>query len=272
MGIIHRIFDWKGIPILLLLYWVLFIIESRLELRRRSQNKWRRAFINNLISIPSFLLLRFLFLPAMIWLTIKNENIHFGLIYWYPLPLWLETLITFLIFDYANYLWHLLNHRITFLWRFHLVHHTDPDLDLTTALRFHFGEILGSVVFRGAFVLLTGATPLMVLLYEIIFEGEVLFHHSNIRLAATTEKILNFLVVTPRMHGIHHSKNRAETESNFASVLSVWDRLHGTARLNFAEGNPEIGVPSYDDKEQLTVGFLLKLPFTRIRSWTKQDR
>jgi sterol desaturase/sphingolipid hydroxylase (fatty acid hydroxylase superfamily) len=89
-----------------------------------------------------------MFLPAMIWLTIQNEKLHFGLNYLYEIPEWGKVLISFLIFDYANYIWHLLNHRIPLLWRFHLVHHTHPELDVTTAIRFHYGEMIGSLLFR----------------------------------------------------------------------------------------------------------------------------
>lgn len=86
MNPIHQIFDWKGIPILIIVFCVLFILESKFELRKRVQKQWQRAFINNVVSIPSFILLRFMFLPAMIWLTIQNEKLHFGLNYLYEIP------------------------------------------------------------------------------------------------------------------------------------------------------------------------------------------
>lgn len=203
----------------------------------------------------------------MIWLTIQNETIHFGLNYLYELPAWLEGIIAFVIFDYVNYFWHILMHRIPLLWRFHLVHHTDLDLDLTTAIRFHFGEMLGSIFFRGAFVFLSGASPLLVIIYEIIFEAEVLFHHSNTRLPLRIEKLLNLFIVTPRMHGIHHSIIKTETDSNFSSIFSFWDRIHKTARLNIHQDDIIIGVPAYHDKRELTIPYLLKLPFTKIRKW-----
>jgi sterol desaturase/sphingolipid hydroxylase (fatty acid hydroxylase superfamily) len=269
MELIHHIFDWKGIPVLIITFWMLFFIESRLELRKRVQNKWQRSIINNMIAIPSFLLLRFMFLPAMIWITLQNEVLRFGLDYLVPLNYWIKFIITFLVFDYANYLWHLLNHKVPMLWRFHLVHHTDPDLDLTTAIRFHFGEMIGSLFFRGTFVFLSGASPLMVLIYEIIFEAEVLFHHSNIKIPLKLERLLNVLIVTPRMHGIHHSVEQEETNSNFASVFSFWDRLHSTDRLSLTNDDIEIGVPSYHRKEELTIVYLLLLPFKRIRKWNE---
>ncbi len=270
MDILHRVFDWIGIPILVIVFWLLFFIESKFSLRKRVQSKSQRLLINNAISIPSFILLRFMFLPTMIWLTIQNEKIHFGLNYLYELPPWIELLIGFIIFDYVNYLWHILNHRIPLLWRFHLVHHTDHDLDLTTAIRFHFGEMIGSLFFRGAFVFLLGGSPLMVIIFEIIFEAEVLFHHSNTKLPLKVEKILNYLIVTPRMHGIHHSIIKNETDSNYSSIFSFWDRLHKTARLNIHQDDVVIGVPGYNDKQELTIPYLLKLPFTKIRPWKQE--
>ena len=267
MHIIHQVFDWIGIPTLVIIFWILFLIESKFDLRKRVQNKWQRSLINNIVSIPSFILLRFMFLPIMIWLAIQNEKIHFGLNYLYNLPSWAEAIIAMLIFDYTNYLWHILNHRIPLLWRFHLVHHTDPDLDLSTATRFHFGEMIGSVFFRGAFVFLSGASPLVVIIYEIIFETATMFHHSNTKLAIGFEKALNKIIVTPRMHGIHHSIIKREADSNYSVILSIWDRLHRTAKLNIHQDDLVIGVPAYRNKQELTAGYLLKLPFTKIREW-----
>ncbi len=175
--------------------------------------------------------------------------------------------VAFLIMDYTNYLWHRLNHRVPFLWRFHLVHHTDVDLDVSTALRFHFGELIGSVFFRGGFAFLSGATPLTVLLYEILFEAETQFHHSNWKLPYEFEKRLNKIIVTPRMHGIHHSNLKHETDSNYSVIFSAWDRIHNTLDLNKPQHEIVIGVPSYSNPKELTSEFLLKLPFTKIRPW-----
>jgi sterol desaturase/sphingolipid hydroxylase (fatty acid hydroxylase superfamily) len=177
----------------------------------------------------------------------------------------IKMLLSFMIMDYTNYLWHRLNHKLPLLWRFHLVHHTDPDLDLSTAIRFHFGEIIGSVLYRGAFVFLSGATPEQVLLYEGFFEGATQFHHSNWKLPYTLEKLLGKVIVTPRMHGIHHSVIRQERDSNYAVIFSVWDRLHRTLRLDVAQGRIVTGVASYPHPDELTAGYLLKMPFGKIR-------
>src|SRR5882724_5644009 len=112
MKLIHQVFDWKGIPILAGLFIFLFLIENKFELRKRVQQKKMRTIINSLVSIPSYILLRFLFLPIMVWLALQNETLHIGLNYLYELSVWLEASIAFLLIDFTNYLWHILNHKL----------------------------------------------------------------------------------------------------------------------------------------------------------------
>ena len=262
---IHSIFDIIGVPILVIVFLFLFVLESKFQLRKRVQQRWKRIFINSIVSLPAFTLLRFLMLPVIVWVCQINQTYHFGVAYLFELPFWMESIIVFLILDYGNYGWHLLNHKFTFLWRFHLVHHTDHDLDISTAFRFHFGEMIGSVIFRGTISFLSGATPLQVIVYEIIFEAATQFHHSNLKLPFTFERILNYIIVTPRMHGIHHSVIKAETDSNYSVVFSFWDRLHNTAKLNVKQDSIVMGAAQYRNKEEFTVGYLLKMPFTKIR-------
>lgn len=269
MNIIRRVFDCRGAPVLVAAFAVLFIAEGRHRLRSRTQSRLKRVVVNTLVSIPAFTLLRFLFLPVMVKLAMKNRQLQWGLNYQYIANPFIKGLAAFLIMDYTNYLWHVLNHKLPFLWRFHIVHHSDRDLDVTTALRFHFGELIGSVFYRGAFVFISGATALQVLIYEILFEGATQFHHSNWKLPYKLEKGLNKMIVTPRMHGIHHSIIRQETDSNYSVIFSIWDRLHNTIRLNVAQKLIVTGVPSYSDPDELTVAYLLKLPFTEIRPWKK---
>ena len=265
MKLIHEVFDWKGIPILAALFVFLFLAENRFELRKRVQQKKKRTMINNLVSIPSFVLLRFLLLPVMVWLALQNESLHIGLNYLYKLPVWLEASIAFLITDFTNFLWHILNHKLPVLWRFHIVHHTDPDLDVTTAIRFHYGELIGSVIFRGGFVFLSGAGPMLVLIYEIVFEAATQFHHSNLKLPVKVERTINTIFVTPRMHGIHHSIVKNETDSNYAVIFSFWDRICKTIQLQVEQNAVITGVPSYRNAQELTAGFLLAMPFKKIK-------
>lgn len=267
---IQTVFDIQGAIFLTLLFVVLFILETKFQLRKRVQKRWKRVVINFVFSIPSFALLRLAFIPLIVWLAYKNENWQYGLNYFYDAPMELEGVFAFLLLDYSNYFWHIIMHKMPLMWRFHLVHHTDLDLDITTAFRFHFGELLGSLFFRGAAVVLIGASPLVVLIYEIAFEASNQFQHSNVKLPFQLEKMLNKIIVTPRMHGIHHSIKKRETNSNFSIIFSFWDRLHRTLKLNVKQQEIIIGVPAYQDELELTIVKLLKLPFTKIRKWSEE--
>jgi sterol desaturase/sphingolipid hydroxylase (fatty acid hydroxylase superfamily) len=269
---INTIFDTYGIIILASIFLILFVLETEFHLRKRVQNRWKRLIINFIVSIPAFALLRFLFIPAVFWFALQNQQWQFGLNYLFNLPAPVKFFIPFLLLDYSNYVWHILLHKLSFLWRFHLVHHTDLDVDLTTAFRFHFGEMIASVFFRGAAILLIGASPFIVLIYEIVFEAATQFHHSNTNLSFKLEKIINKIIVTPRMHGIHHSMIKNETDSNYSVIFSFWDRIHKTIRLNIPQSQIITGVPAYADANELTIGNLLKMPFTKIRDWKNFDR
>ena len=268
---IRSIFDTYGKSILVSIFITLFLFEGKFQLRKRVQGRWKRALINFIVAIPAFVLLRIAFIPAMVWLALQNEVWQFGLMNWLNVPLALSAVISFMLLDYSNYTWHILLHKLPVLWRFHLVHHTDLDLDITTAFRFHFGELVASIVFRGAAVILIGAAPMVVLIYEIAFEAATQFHHSNMKLPFRVEKGLNYFIVTPRMHGIHHSTIKRETDSNYSVIFSFWDRIHKTVRVNVPQHEIVTGVPSYADEKELTIGKLLKLPFTSIRPWKDDE-
>ncbi len=269
---IKSIFDSYGTPILIGLFAILFLLETKFRLRERVQSRWKRIFINFIVSIPAFALLRILFIPSMVWLAAQNQQWKFGLNHLLDLHPWLILVITFVLLDYSNYIWHIMLHKIPLLWRFHVVHHTDLDLDITTAFRFHFGEMIGSILFRGVAIILIGASPLMVLIYEIAFEAASQFHHSNIKMPFRLEKALNYLIVTPRMHGIHHSIIKKETDSNYSIIFSFWDRIHKTVRLNVHQNEIVTGVPQYANERELTIGNLLKMPFTKIHEWKDSER
>lgn len=262
---IKNIFDTYGTPILITVFVILFLLESKFQLRKRVQGRWKRIVINFIVSIPAFLLMRIMFIPAIVWLATQNQSWKVGLSYLFDAPIPIKAIISFLLLDYSNYLWHVLLHKLPLLWRFHLVHHTDLDLDITTAFRFHFGEMIGSVFFRGAAIILIGASPMIVLIYEIVYEVAVQFHHSNLKLPFRIEKALNILIVTPRMHGIHHSMVKRETDSNYSIIFSFWDRIHKTVQSNIQQNEIITGISQYADERELTIGNLLKMPFTKIR-------
>jgi sterol desaturase/sphingolipid hydroxylase (fatty acid hydroxylase superfamily) len=152
------------------------------------------------------------------------------------------------------------------------VHHADPELDVSTGFRFHFGEVLLSTLFRVAQVGLLGVSLGAFAAYELVFQANTLFHHSNTRLPIRLERALNFVLVTPRMHGIHHSQVRGETDSNYGIVFSWWDRLHRTIGLNVPQSMIEVGVPGYGSVEASRLERLLIMPFERQREyWRRPD-
>ena len=262
MNIIKKVFDFKGAPLLLAVFVALFIAERKMPLRKRKLEPTERLITNALVATPSFIFARLMFIPAMVAVARFNQKRRFKLnpeksksILW--------PLLSFLLLDYSTYLWHKLNHKIPLLWRFHVVHHTDLDLDLSTAIRFHFGEMIGSVIFRGFFVWLSGASPLNVLIYEIIFEAETQFHHSNLNINPRIEKVLDLILVTPRMHGIHHSNMQIHTDSNYAVIFSFWDRIFGTSDFTSKQENTTIGAPSFTNTIDFNVKELLIMPFLK---------
>lgn len=210
--------------------------------------------------------------PVVMPLARLVERRRWGLVQTMRRPAWLRDAVAIMLLDYTLYLWHILSHRVPVLWRLHLVHHVDRDLDATTGLRFHFAEIASSVPWRAAQVLAIGASPRALTSWQTLTLSSVLFHHSNMRLPLNLERQLCRVLVTPRMHGIHHSAVRAESDANYSSGLSVWDRLHGTIRLNVPQASIEIGVPAYRDHKDLTLVAALALPVTHAReTWQGKD-
>ena len=191
------------------------------------------------------------------------ERRGLGLLRWLRLPRAMRVVLGFLLLDYTLYLWHWLNHRSPWLWRFHAVHHLDRDLDSSTGIRFHFGELALAAGFRAAQALLLGVDRDTFRLYQQVLFLSVLFHHSNLALPIDTERDLAVFLVTPRLHGIHHSTRAAETNSNYSSLLSWWDQLHRTLRLNVPQRGIEIGVNGFTRPEDVTLERSLALPFER---------
>lgn len=263
MELIHTILDTFGFPLLMAATIALFILETKFELRKRVQPRLKRIITNVGFAIPSIILLRLALIPAMVFVALKNQEWQIGINYLYRLPAAVEFVLGFLMLDYLIYFWHWLMHKIPLLWRFHLVHHTDLDLDVTTAVRFHVGELAASIIGRGAFVIIVGASPLLVVVYEIFFEAATDFHHSNLRLPEKVERALNLFIVTPRMHGIHHSVINRERDSNFSTIFSFWDRLHRTLKLHIRQEALTIGIPTHRNPAELSIIRLLLMPFRK---------
>lgn len=242
--------------------------EVKHPLRRMRQDKVRRDVRNGAMALMSAATIALTEKPVTAPLTRWVERNRWGLLKLKRLPIGLELLLSVILLDYTLFIWHYLTHRVRFLWRFHQAHHVDMDLDASTAIRFHAGEMLLSVPWRAAQVLALGISPLGLSLWQTATTMEIMFHHSNVRLPAGLERRLCRLIVTPRMHGIHHSIVREETDSNWSTIFSWPDALHRTLRLNVPQDNITIGVPAYQNPTELTLGKIIKMPFTARRpSW-----
>ncbi len=259
--------DNVAFPILIGVFAFFALLEFFIVLRPWKAKRLPRWVHNALLSITGLPLARFLLLPVTVYSAYYFGQHNIGILNWVQLPVWLEWTLGLLVLDYAIYIWHRLNHRVPFLWRFHNVHHADTEMDISTAIRFHFGELLMSIPFRLIVIAISGVSPMMLLLFEVIFESATLFHHSNIKLPKWLEGGLVRFIVTPRMHGIHHSIVKDETDSNYSTVLNWWDRLHGTKRLDVKQENIIIGVPAYRENADNKFWMLLIHPFKKQREW-----
>jgi sterol desaturase/sphingolipid hydroxylase (fatty acid hydroxylase superfamily) len=190
----------------------------------------------------------------------------FGLLNLTPLPNWFHWLGAMVLFDCWQYWWHRFNHRVPFLWRFHAVHHADAELDASSGVRFHTGEMIWSFLARLIVLPLLGLTMQELLVYETISLPVILFHHSNLRLSNRIDRCLRWLIVTPWMHYVHHSRWQPETDSNYTSFLSVWDRLFGSFRLRAKPHEISLGLDHYEEHEWRRLPGLLAAPLKKSRA------
>ena len=247
---------------------LLLWLEGRRPLRRTVEPKGRRLARNLAVAALSTAAVALTERPAIGPLTGLVASRRWGLLQWTALPAALEVPLALVLMDYTLYVWHVLTHRVPWLWRFHLVHHVDRDLDASTALRFHCAELVISIPWRAAQVLVIGVSPLAFTVWQTALLVSTLFHHSNVRLPIALERRLVCVVVTPRMHGIHHSTVRGETDANWSSGFTLWDRLHGTLRLDVRQEEITIGVPGYQAPADVGLPRILALPLAHQRpSW-----
>ncbi|MBC7797668.1 MAG: sterol desaturase family protein [Pyrinomonadaceae bacterium] len=261
-----KISGWITASVIIGTFTGLFLLELRQPLRKTNkENKLKRDVRNLAIAATAGIATSLTEMPIADKLGKYVEENNVGLVKIVKMPKWLETTLAVVMLDYTLYVWHYLTHKVQFLWRFHLAHHVDLDMDATTAIRFHFGELTLSSVFRAAQILVIGVSPRAFSIYQTLLFPSVLFHHSNVELPKKLEEFLLIFIVTPRHHGIHHSTVREETDSNWSSGLSIWDRLHGTFRLDVPQSEITIGVPAYQNAGDLTFSKVLTLPFVQQR-------
>jgi sterol desaturase/sphingolipid hydroxylase (fatty acid hydroxylase superfamily) len=238
-------------------------LEWRRPLRTARESKFTHTLRNLATAVSSAAVIALVETPIVWPLARLVEQERWGLLQLFSLPRWLEMSLALLLMDYTLYIWHILTHRVPLLWRFHAVHHVDLDVDASTALRFHFGEMALSVIWRAGQVIILGISSGALLVWQTALSISILFHHSNLRLPIGIERMLNTFIVTPRMHGIHHSVLDQEVNSNWSSGLTIWDRLHGTLNLAVPQQEVTIGVPAFRDPNQVTLPKIIVLPFIR---------
>ncbi len=232
--------------------------------RRKLLNLRRFRWISNFgLIVISSILVRFIFPTAAVGLAILTEKNQWGLLYYLDLPEYLHFVLAFILLDLSLYFQHVMFHALPVFWRFHRVHHTDLDCDVTTGLRFHPFEMLISMLIKFFTIVSIGAPVMVVVVFEIILNAASMFTHSNIRIPKTMEGVIRWLIVTPDMHRTHHSMEETESNSNFGFFISAWDRLFGTYLAEPREGHEvmQIGVKNFRKPHWQNLRWLLYLPF-----------
>lgn len=249
------------------LFTLFAVIEALAPRRPRVQSRAQRWSTNWLMTIFNTLTLRAMAfgLPLLaVGAALDAGQNGWGLFNQIAAPLWLETLLAILIFDFAIWAQHLVTHKIPVLWRLHRVHHADRDIDVTTAIRFHPVEIALSMLLKIGLVYLLGPSALAIILFEIILNGTAMFNHANMRLPLGLDAALRRVLVTPDMHRVHHSVHRCEHDSNYGFSLSIWDRMFGTYIAQPAEGHDDMTIGlQWQDERPGRIGWSLTLPFLR---------
>lgn len=257
--------SFAGLAVMAAAFLLFAAIEIAVPLRRNVLPKSRRWFTNIALFVIDTAATRIVIPLAMIGSAALAAEEGWGLFNMIETPAWLAFVATLLALDLALYAQHLATHRIPLLWRLHRVHHADRDFDVTTAARFHPVEIVASMAFKCAVVMALGAPVLAVFVFETGFAVATLFTHANFALPAKLDRLARKVIVTPDMHRIHHSSREFETNSNYGTTLSLWDRLFGTYRALPQDPQTQmtIGLDEWQDERPASLGFALKQPFTR---------
>ncbi len=237
------------------------VYETLRPLRRRRESRVRRTARNLTAGGISLAVVTLLQTPFLVPVANWAARRHVGLLNLVELSRPVAIALAVLLLDYTLWIWHRINHVVPFFWRFHLVHHVDRDMDASTAFRFHFGEQGLSVGYRLLQVVVLGVDPMSLWIFQGLLTLSIVFHHSNSRLPIALERALVKVIVTPRMHGIHHSNYRNEADGNWASLFTAWDYLHGTMLLDVPQDSVDIGVAAYHREEDVTLGRILAIPF-----------
>jgi len=246
------------------LFW---LIENAVPFFKFKYNKWQHAGINIFFTVTTILInfaLAFILLKVAHYVSLN----HFGILNWLPqMNAWLYTIVGLLLMDFIGaYLAHFTEHKVKFLWRFHLIHHSDTYIDTTSGNRHHPGESVIRFTFTTLAVLLVGSPMWMVFLYQTLSVVATQFTHANICLPKKLDKLMSYILVSPDMHKIHHHYKLPYTDSNYGNIFSIWDRIIGTFRYVERE-SIVYGIDTHmNPEENNRLVSLLKIPFQKMRS------
>jgi sterol desaturase/sphingolipid hydroxylase (fatty acid hydroxylase superfamily) len=244
---------------------VLVALGELLFPRRVLKTSKAVRWLSNLgIVFVDTLAVRLLFPVIGVGVAMAAQGQNWGLLNLLGWPAWLEVAVGVLALDLVVYLQHAMFHTMPILWRLHMMHHADLDIDVTTGLRFHPIEIILSMIIKMAVVAALGPSPFAVILFEVILNGTAMFNHGNVKLPLALDRFLRLLVVTPDMHRVHHSVTIRETNSNFGFNFPWWDRLFGTYRAQPVMGHEgmTIGLAQFRDAGKNNLWHMLVMPFT----------
>jgi len=238
------------------------VLELLVPYRLSTVSKVKRWINNAALTAFNSLTLQLLFAGAVVRTAMYVTSHHLGVLNMVEAPSWVKLFATVIFMDLMLYVWHLLNHEVPFLWRFHRVHHSDLNMDVSTATRFHIGELAMSAVIKISLVFFLGATPFGVLIFESALVLCAQFHHSSLKVPRWFEAIFWILFVPPSMHRIHHSVIIKERNTNYGTIFSIWDRWLGTLLTDVDQKKLRIGVGAYQKPDKLNFNHLLVMPFT----------
>lgn len=242
---------------------VLCVFEILRPYREPSLPRAGRWLDNLGITLLNNILLTFSLAPVVSASLAYADRVRTGLFHIFEFHYLLKLFLIIIIMDFLLYIWHLLNHVVPFFWRFHRVHHSDLNMDVSTATRFHFGELAVSALIKASVILLLGVDILGLLVFDALVLATAQFQHSSLRVPEGFERWYWLLFVPPSMHRIHHSVVIRERDSNYGTIFSIWDRILGTMTRNVYQVKIRIGVGAYSDFNRLRFLSLLLMPLTR---------
>lgn len=243
-----------------------WFLEGFFPMVKFNYKKWKHAIPNFFFTFTT-IVINFIFAFLLLNVSDWTSHAEFGLLHWLPtLPLWMDVLLGVLLLDLIGaYLPHFVEHKIKPLWMIHLVHHSDPQVDTTTANRHHPLESLVRFIFTLIGVGFLGTSIGIIMLYQALSVVSTQFNHANIKIPKRLDRWISYLVVSPDMHKIHHHYRLPYTDTNFGNIFSVWDRLFGT--FSYMDRSKVIyGVDVFpDEKKNTQIGSLLRQPFEKYQ-------